>query len=391
MRVCLLTRGMPSGDPSDPLGRLARGLVARHGVALTLVVTERPASPGAALDGVPLRRPQDVAEERFDVAVATSWPTTAHLFAVRATRHAYRVEELVHHRMGGWNGERVPAALSYALPVDFLATTPAAQAALADLRPDARCLLTPDGLAHERFPPGAPRAPGAALRIVVVAAADGGPPDGARAALTAMTEPCATSTLPPDAGADARAALYAAADVLLALDPDADPSRLVLEAMAAGVACVVLPGPTGAEPVDHAASGLLAEPDDPRGTAGQLDRLARDPELLGKLRAGAIARAAAHPDWDAATAALHAALEVLVAEDPPDVCHWPERLMADAMAAAALWHNEHHRLAGALRQLETSDAYRVGSRLQRLWDAHPAVTRVARPLARRGRRRLLGS
>jgi hypothetical protein len=340
---------------------------------------------------VPVRGPQDIAAERYDVAVATSWPTTAHLFAVPATRYAYRVEELVHHRMGGWNAERVPAALSYDLPVDFLATSPATAAALADLRPDARCLLVPDGIDHERLAPGPPRAPGAPLRVVALAAADGGLPAGARDALEAVTEPCATAILEPGADAQARTAALRDRDVLLALDPDADPARLVLEGSAAGLACVVLPGPTGAEPVEHGASGIVAEFDDARGTARWLDTLARDGALLGRLQAGAAARAAEHPGWDAAVASLHAALEVLVAEDPPPGAHWPQRLMADAMAAAALWHNDHHRLAAALRAVETSDAYRAGSRLQALWDGHPALARVAAPLARRGRRRLLGS
>jgi hypothetical protein len=179
--------------------------------------------------------------------------------------------------------------------------------------------------------------------------------------------------------------------VLLALDPDADPSRLVLEGSAAALACVVSPAPTGWELVEHAVSGIVAEPDDARGTARWLDSLARDSSLRAGLGASAAARAAAHPDWDAATAALHVALEQLVAEDPPAGAQWPQRLMADAMAAAALWHNDHHRLAAALRQVETSDAYKLGSRLQALTDGHPAVARLVRPIARRGRRRLLGS
>lgn len=391
MRVCLLTRGLASADPSDPLAQLPHRLAERHGAQVVLVPTERTAAAGTAAAGVPVLPPEAVARERFDVAMATSWPTTAHLFAVPATRYAYRVEDLAHLRMGGWNPERLPAALSYDLPVDFLAANPAARTALADLRPDARCLLAPGGLDHRAFGSGPPRAPGAALRILAVAGADGELPEVARDALAAMAEPSETSLLMAAADAGDRAAAYRAADVLLAAAPDADPSGPLLEAMAAGLPGVAPAGPTGAEPVDHGVSGIVAEPDDPRGTARWLDTLARDAALLGELRTGAAARAAAHPSWDDAAAALHAALELLVAEEPPAAASWPGRLMGDAMAGAALWHNDHHRLAAALRQVETSDAYRLGARLQDAWDGHPAVGRVLRPLARRARRRLSGS
>ena len=43
--------------------------------------------------------------------------------------------------MGAWQAERLAAAVALDLPVDFIATDPRVQAALAALRPDARVLL----------------------------------------------------------------------------------------------------------------------------------------------------------------------------------------------------------------------------------------------------------
>jgi hypothetical protein len=94
-------------------------------------------------------------------------------------------------------------------------------------------------------------------------------------------------------------------------------------------------GPLADGLVEHRETGLLADPDDPDGTARLLDEAARDQELVERLRSGAARRLESWPGADAAAAALESALTGFVAEPPPDDARWPARLMGDAIAHAA--------------------------------------------------------
>jgi hypothetical protein len=120
LRLCVLAEGLPAGD--DPVARVVAELSADHEVVLAL--TERDRSDGA-----------------FDVALATSWQTTVHLFGVQASRYVELVSALEFEAMGAWQAERLAAAIALDLPVDFIATDPGVHRALAELRPDARVLL----------------------------------------------------------------------------------------------------------------------------------------------------------------------------------------------------------------------------------------------------------
>ena len=64
-----------------------------------------------------------------------------HLFGVEAARYVELVSELEFEAMGAWQAERLAAVVALDLPVDFIATDPSVQPALAALRPDARVLL----------------------------------------------------------------------------------------------------------------------------------------------------------------------------------------------------------------------------------------------------------
>ena len=92
MRVCFLIRGLPAPEPVD---ELSRRLGERHDVVLAL--TER-LPPGAVTGAVPVA--EAIAGDPFDVAIATDWTTTAHLFRLRATRYASWVDHFAHRRMG---------------------------------------------------------------------------------------------------------------------------------------------------------------------------------------------------------------------------------------------------------------------------------------------------
>src|SRR5689334_6630589 len=120
LRLCVLAEGLPAGD--DPVARVAAELSANHEVVVAPV----------PLEGV---------SGSFDLALATSWQATVHLFGVEAARHVELVSSLEFEAMEGWQAERLAAVVALDLPVDFIATDPAVHAALSALRPDARVLL----------------------------------------------------------------------------------------------------------------------------------------------------------------------------------------------------------------------------------------------------------
>jgi hypothetical protein len=132
----MLAEGLPAGD--DPVARVAAELSAEHDVVVAL--TESAVAGPAALESASVVAVADVSGS-FDVALATSWQTTVHLFGVEASRYVELVSELAFEAMGTWQAERLAAVVALDLPVDFIATDTAVQSAVAGLRPDARVLL----------------------------------------------------------------------------------------------------------------------------------------------------------------------------------------------------------------------------------------------------------
>lgn len=120
LRLCVLAEGLPAGD--DPVARVTAELSADHEVVVAPVEGGR---PGGA----------------FDIALATSWQATVHLFGVEAARYVELVSGFAFEAMGAWQAERLAAQIALDLPVDFIATDASVRDALAALRPDARVLL----------------------------------------------------------------------------------------------------------------------------------------------------------------------------------------------------------------------------------------------------------
>ncbi len=174
LRLCVLAEGLPAGD--DPVGGVVTGLATRHEVVLALT-DRRPAGEGrlggarvVAVDG---------AGDGFDAAIATTWPTTAHLFGVAAERYVELVRTLEFEAMAGWQAERLAAQLALDLPVDFVAD-PSAADALRALRPDARVVvarlpLVPAGDSIEVVLEGSPVPAMLAGAVAVVLPANAGP------------------------------------------------------------------------------------------------------------------------------------------------------------------------------------------------------------------------
>ncbi|MDX6718128.1 MAG: hypothetical protein QOJ63_382 [Solirubrobacteraceae bacterium] len=370
LKVCFLSPALPEPDPGDAVGAYVRRLAADHGLQVTLALTDPPAGGTPSRLGSARAMPiSEALAERFDVAMSTTWQATVRLFEVDAARHASFVERLAHGRMSAWQPERIVAAISYDLPVDFLAASELVAGELAQLRPDARCLLVHSGVAKDVFVPG-PGGGGGPLRVAATTS------EAANAAVGAMTEPHEVEIL--EAGASARAAGLAGSDVALVLDDE----RAAREAMHAGAACVA----TIEGLVAHDVDGLVTAPDDAATAGRALDLLARDRALLERLRAGALRSAQDCPTIDEATAAMARALELLVAEPPGEAARWPVRLMADATAAAALFHNELHAYAQELERVRGDEAYMLASRARELLERPPYAG--ARRLLRAARRRI---
>lgn len=369
MRVCLLTPALPA---PEPVAEYARLLAARHDVVTAL--TERP--PPADVAGT-VAVGEVVGGEPFDVAMAMDWTATAHLFAVPARRHVFWVDHFAHRRLGTWQAERFAAQLAYDLPVDFVAAAPWVRDALAELRPDARCVLATAGVAAAESGGAAGAEPGGPTPPLRVALASDG---DERAAFEAMEEP-----------AD-QVELGDAPDVVVMLSTVDGALGAPLAGFRAGATAVVGPAHDAADLVEHGENGFVADADDVRGAARFLDLLARDRELLARLQAAALAKGESWPTWERSAEQLEAALEQIVAEDPPAQAAWPVRLMGDAIGAAAVVRQEFAALRGEVDRARAGDPRPPLVKLREGLRGTPAEepARRAVGLARRAKRRLAG-
>ena len=132
--------------------------------------------------------------------------------------------------------------------------------------------------------------------------------------------------------------LYERNDVLLKLSSVEGMFGPPLEAFHRGATCVVTPVTGHDEYVEHGWNGLLADWDDLRGTARQLDLLARDRALLAFLRANALETARAWPSWDQASQFMAAALLAIRREPAPGGGAAAARLLADLRGGLEDYH-----------------------------------------------------
>lgn len=388
LRLCLLSPGVPGADEADAVAQHLRRLTAAPGAEATLALTDHEPLGGGAValsDAV-------AANEPFDVAIAVTWDASVGLFDVPARRHALLVDGFAHHRMSVWQPERIAAALAYDLPVDFVCRGAWIAEALAELRPDARAVVAPDGVAKEVFIAEEDRgAPGGPLRVLVDER-HGREEDTALgpAALERTDADLTVEKLDAADTAAQRAERMRRADVLLMLSTVDGVLGSPLEAMHCGAIPLVLPAGGSSDLVGHLENGIVAEPDDVLGIARWLDTLARDADLRTRLRAGALDTAAAWPDWDAAHAGLLEVLATLVDTDPPAAAQWPQRLMSDAMALTSAFRHEHLQLGASLERMERDEAYRLGVALRAAWRSRvplPLRLLLGRTARRLGARR----
>ncbi len=355
-------------------------------------------------------------EEHWDVAVATWWETTFTLFELSAERYAYFVQSLEDRFYRHDEAERMGAALTLDLPVAFITEAGWIAETLASLRPQAPCFLVRNGIDKSVFPvlEEAPANDFGTLRILI----EGSPSawfkhvHSAIDATQAMREPRHVTVVTGDRAALGTVAadevlgplshremstLYARSDVLLKLSSVEGMFGPPLEGFHCGATCVVTPVTGQEEYVRHGWNGLLTDWEDLRGTARQLDLLARDRTLLGFLRANALETARTWPSWDQSSQFMAGALLAIRRQPPPSGLDAASRLLADLRGGLETYHlhlreraayaDRAHRIERRLRRVLASGPVRRLLALRR-YRAVRVAARPLRPLKDRAKRAL---
>jgi hypothetical protein len=253
---------------------------------------------------------------------------------------------------------------------------------LAELRPDARCVVVRNGIDKDVFLPHAVvedalEIPEVPLRVLI----EGNPdmwlkaiPD-AEAAVRAMTEPAEVTLVSGGRSPEEMADLYSSHHVLLKLSRVEGVALPPIEAMHCETPCVVTPHSGHDEYVEHGVNGLIVGFDDLPATTESLDRLARDPDLLGHLTDGALRTAQTWPSVEKSADDLAEALTELAAAPPPPVdpamraLHERQRLAIELgrgqLGELTWYEREHERAVSELEDIKGERAYRMASAVRR--------------------------
>jgi glycosyltransferase involved in cell wall biosynthesis len=353
MKIAFLVNDLQLSGGVGVVIQHARKLSLMDGWDVTLVLVREDEAPSwrgyEHLPDLHVRSRREAKTEHYDVAVATWWETTLTLFDIPADRYAYFVQSLEDRFYRYDEAGRLGAAATIDLPVSFITEARWIAETLAQLRPDAPCHLVPNGIDKEIFAPtgevtpspagrplrvlveGSPRVWFKHVRDSVRAAESMREPHhvtvvcGERDALGEVTADEVVGPLTPRQMADA----YRRSDLVLKLSSVEGVFGPPLEGFHCGATCVVTPVTGHDEYVVHGYNGLLTDWDDLRGTARQLDLLARDRDLLQFLRTNALQTAHAWPDWEHCSRVMADAL-VAIREGPqPNVSAATVGLLTD--------------------------------------------------------------
>ena len=389
MRVAFLLNDLQLSGGVGVVVEHARQLVERHDFDVTLVLAREQEEPPwryRGLTDIPVETLPAARHEHFDIAIATWWETAFSLFDLNADRYAYFVQSLEDRFYHPDEAERIGAALTMDLPVDFITEARWIADTIRETRPEARVFFVRNGIDKGAFPlPGKldVRWDGP-LRVLVEGHAGvwfkG--VESASYAAAAMKEPHHVTLVVPDSAQmqgelpaddivgplsrEQMSELYGRTDVVLKLSSVEGMFGPPLEGMHRGATCVVSPVTGHDEYVEHGFNGLVADWDDLRGTARELDLLAADRRYLHYLRTNAVETARAWPTWEQSGMFMAAALQ-RIAELPPAAASG-RRLAADVRA----FMDAYRKILVARNQLE--------GELRPVWrvKAHPMYDRLKR-------------
>lgn len=337
MRVAFLLKDLQLSGGVGVVVKHARNLAANHGFDVSLVTTDAQDDLDWEYEHLPhihVMELSDAIGEQFDIAISTWWETTYSLFQIRAKHYASFVQSLEDRFYQPREAiERLGARLTLDVPVTFITEATWIAETLAELRPDATTHMVRNGIDKQVFPLIETLEPNNddPLRVLI----EGNPESWFKGvghainSVNAMTEAkhltivCPTrGGLAPEDAADAigpmsqaeLASVYAETDVLVKLSHVEGMYGPPLEAFHRGATCVTTEVTGHDEYIKHGVNALITDWDDERGTAAQLDLLARDRELLARLRRGALATAREWPGWQESSSKFAAALYAIASE-----------------------------------------------------------------------------
>jgi len=425
-RVCFVLNDLELAGGVGVVLQHARQLSENHDMDVTLALT-RPRETGWEYRGIEKLKVVPLAEatdSKFDVAVATWWETTHHVFELNAKRYAYFVQNFEDRFYQPRDVERLTAAVTHDLPFAFITEARWIAETLNELRPDAPCFYVRNGISKDVFFSPRQISPNlnGPLRILLE-----GHPDvwfkaveDAVDAVSEMREPNVATFVRPDKNSsddlpvgtvgplthEQLASLYADVDVVLKLSRIEGMFGPPLEGFHMGATCVVTPVTGHEEYVIHGWNGVVSDWDDIRGTARWLDLLARNRVHLQFLRSNALRTAKQWPSWEQSGQFMAAALKSILRLPPARAEASASFLLADVRASAERFRRDqlHYqyleeelrtarrdqaelvvarteiaRRAEQHRQLVGSRAYRIGVRFRMLWQ-HPVARFLSAPI-----------
>ncbi len=293
-----------------------------------------------AIRELPIATIDEVADQHFDLVVATWWRTAYELHRVRAKRYVYFVQS-AEPRFYALDQARFVklAAETYDLPMTAITISPWLQSYLA-IEHGRPALLAANGIDKRLFSPtgpafsprNSPERSGAGLRVLVE-----GPVEVAMKQVPETIEAVrdskaaelwllSSSEIEDYPGVDrvfsrvpvdVTPGIYRSCDVLVKLSRVEGMFGPPLEMMHCGGTAVAWDVTGHEDYLIHDHNGLVAPTGDYQSVVAAIDRLATDQDLLTRLSSAALQTAAGWPSWEQSSAVFHRCMRTLARHPQP--------------------------------------------------------------------------